>query len=94
MKPQKSRHHEDDDFDPQELEVASDESAADDTPPEVDAKTKDLATWDEAPASSGGEVPAVPQDDEAKVPEDLVREGNELAERDRRIAAVDPDFEP
>ena len=40
------------------------------------------------------ESPAVKPEDEISAVERLVEEGMDEADRDRRIAAVDPDFEP
>jgi hypothetical protein len=85
---------EDEEFDPEELEAAADETPTDAIPPELDERTKDLTTWDEAPASAGTAAPKVVPEDEAAVEEQLVDEGVDEAERERRMAAADPDFEP
>jgi len=79
-----------------------DEAAADETPtdvnaPELNDQTKDLTAWDEAPSSHGTAAPKVVQDDdddEDTVAAKLVYEGTDEADRERRIAAADPDFEP
>ena len=81
-----------DETDPQIIEDAVNETSASDIPPEVDEQTAKLTSWDEAPAAAA--APAIEPDDEVTVAELLVEEGMEEAERDRRIAAVDPDFEP
>ena len=92
----KTRHSNDDDIDidPAEIEVASDETPTDVTAPELDAKTKELVEWDEAPASSGTEAHTVRPEDENSIAEQLVYEGADEADRDLRIAAADPDYEP
>lgn len=84
----------DSDFAPEELEAAVDETPAAAEAPEVNAETRDLTTWDQAPGATGNETPAVREDDETTIAEQLVTEGIEEAERDRRIAASDPDFQP
>ena len=94
MKPQKPLPNNDDDFDPRELEDAADETPATLTPPELDANTKDLIAWDEPPSATGKEEATVPPEDESQVPEKLVYEGAEEADRVTRMAAADPDFEP
>jgi hypothetical protein len=81
-----------DETDPQTIEDAVNETPASATPPEVDEQTAELISWDEAPANSG--APKIEPEDEVTAAELLVEEGMEEAERDRRIAAVDPDFEP
>jgi hypothetical protein len=85
---------EDEEFEPEELEAAADETPTDTTPPELDERTKDLTAWDEAPTSAGTAAPKVVPEDEAAVEEQLVDEGVDEAERERRMAAADPDFEP
>jgi len=85
---------EDEEFDPEELEAAADETPTAAIPPELDERTKDLTAWDEAPTSAGTAAPKVMPEDEASVDEQLVDEGVDEAERERRIAAADPDFEP
>lgn len=85
----------DDDIDPAEISAAAaDETPADLTPPEIDARTRNLTAWDEPPATTGTAAPKVVPEDEAAVAEKLVYEGTDEAERDRRLAASDPDFEP
>lgn len=81
-----------DETDPQIIEDAVNETPASDIPPEVDEQTAKLTSWDEAPAVPA--APVIAPDDEVSVAELLVEEGMEEAERDRRIAAADPDFEP
>lgn len=81
-----------DETDPQTIQDAVDETAASDIPPEADAQTAELTAWDEVPSHPG--APKVELEDEVPAAEVLVEEGLEEAERDRRIAAADPDFEP
>jgi hypothetical protein len=94
MTSKKPLPNDDQDFDPQEIDAAADENPTSATPPEVDAETENLTKWDEPPGASGGPVKTVLPDDEATVAEQLVDEGVDEAERDRRLAAADPDFEP
>jgi len=78
-------------------DAAADESLTDVTPPEVDARTEQITEWDDAPAAHGTAAPkGMPggDDDEDTVAAKLVYEGTDEAERERRIAAADPDFEP
>lgn len=94
MTPRKPEPNDDDDFDPEEIEAAANEMSTDLTPPELDERTKDLTEWDEPPAVSGGPVAKVLPEDEVPIGEQLVYEGTDEADRERRIAAADPDFEP
>jgi hypothetical protein len=94
MKPQSPEPNDDADISPEDLDVASDETPTDVLAPELDAKTKNLVTWDESPAESGKAAPKVRPDDDTSIAEQLVYEGTDEADRDSRIAAVDPDFEP
>jgi len=64
------------------------------TAPELNAETKELTAWDEPVGASGKAAPKVLPEDEASIAERLVYEGTDEAERERRIAAADPDFEP
>lgn len=82
------------DFDPEELAAAADETPTDVTAPELDDRTKNLTSWDEVPSSAGSAAPRVRPEDETPVAERLVYEGVDEAERERRMAAADPDFEP
>jgi hypothetical protein len=84
----------DDDSDPHALEDAADEIPADATPPELSEQTRNLIAWDEPPDAAGHETPTIGPEDEAPAAEQLVQEGMEQADRDRRIAAADSDFEP
>lgn len=90
----KPRQPNDDDISPEELDVAADETPTDVTAPELSPETKGLVEWDEPPESVGHAVPKVEPDDENSIAEQLVDEGADEADRDRRIAAADPDFEP
>jgi hypothetical protein len=84
----------DDDSDPHALENAADETPTEITAPELTEQTKRLVVWDEPPDAAGHGVPAVKPEDEISAVERLVQEGMDEADRDRRIAAADPDFEP
>lgn len=86
----------DDDFDLDELDEAADETPTDTTAPEVDPRAKKLTEWDEAPSCRGSAAPrtGIEDGDEDTISARLVYEGTDEAERDRRIAAADPDFEP
>jgi hypothetical protein len=97
MKAKKTDLREDDEANAEEIADAADETPTDVTPPELDARTKELTEWDDAPASHGTAAPKVTpddDDDENTVAAKLVYEGTDEAERDRRLAAEDPDFEP
>ena len=80
--------------DPEEIEAASDETPTDFTAPELSPATKDLIEWDERPTVSGTTAPKVLPEDEVPAGERLVYEGTDEADRERRMAAADPDFEP
>jgi hypothetical protein len=94
MSPQSPKPNDDEDISPEELDVAADETPTDVTAPELSPETKELVEWDEAPETSGHAVPNVIPDDETSIAEQLVYEGTDEADRDRRIAAADPDYEP
>jgi hypothetical protein len=80
--------------DPADLEAATDESTMEEGPAELLQSTEKLTEWDQPPGRAGTEVPKVKPDDESTVGQQLVKEGLEEADRDQRIAAADPDFEP
>jgi hypothetical protein len=80
--------------DPMELEAATDESTDEQGPAELLHTTEKLTEWDEPPTAKGTAAPTVGPDDEATLGQQLVKEGVEEADRDQRIAAADPDFEP
>lgn len=85
------------DFDPEEIESAAQEvtDIGVEPPPEEVPGTENLTTWDEAPASSGGVTKKYPEDkEENQLGQDLVQNGVESADRDSRLAAADPDYEP
>jgi hypothetical protein len=88
------RPNDDDKPDPEEIEAASDETPTDVTAPELSPTTKDLIEWDEPPTASEAAAPKVLPEDEVPVGEELVYEGSDEADRERRMAAADPDFEP
>jgi hypothetical protein len=78
----------------EEIQAAADETPTDTTAPELSAQTKDLTEWDDVPAAHGTSAPKVLPDDEDSIAAQLVYEGTDEADRERRIAAADPDFEP
>lgn len=82
------------DIDPEEIQSASDETPTDVTAPELTPETRELTAWDEAPDSTGTMAHKVLPEDEVPAAEQLVYEGTDEADRDRRLAAADPDFEP
>ena len=88
------RSNEDDEIDPAEIEAAADETPTDVTPPELNSQTENLTAWDEALGSAGTAAPRMVPEDETSIAEHLVYEGTDEADRDRRLAAADPDFEP
>ena len=100
MSLQKPQPHQDADDDndeivPEEIAAASDETPIEDlTAPELNAETEGLVEWDTPPEATGHATPKVALEDETSAAEQLVEEGTDEAERDRRIAAADPDFEP
>lgn len=86
-------------FEQNAIDSAALEAAADETPqtfaaPEIDERTAELTTWDEPTAAAGKAAPKIGPDDETPPVERLIAQGLAEAERDRRIAAEDPDFEP
>jgi hypothetical protein len=94
MTPKPRQPNDDDDFAPEDLEVAADETPTDVTAPELNPETKGLVEWDTPPDATGHAAPKVAPEDETSIAEQLVYEGTDEADRDRRIAATDPDFEP
>jgi hypothetical protein len=92
--PRDSRSDEELEFDPQQLENEEYGTPEDAQAPEVDERTGQLTAWDEAPASSGTTAHKNMLDDEIPPGELLVEEGLDEADREQRIAAADPDFEP
>jgi hypothetical protein len=85
---------EDEESDASELDTASDRAPHGAKAPEIPAKLESLTEWDQPVDAAGDEVPKVLPEDETSAAEELVEEGIEEADRDQRIAAVDPDFEP
>jgi hypothetical protein len=61
---------------------------------ELSEQTKELTAWDEPPSATGMAAPKVLPEDEVSITEQLVHEGTDEADRERRVAAADPDFEP
>lgn len=94
MNPPTPQPNEEDEVDPEEIFAAGDETPTDVTAPELNAQTKDLTAWDEPPGASGSAAPKVLPEDEVIIAEQLVYEGADEADRERRMAAADPDFEP
>jgi hypothetical protein len=95
MKKKTPLAHEDDDGTAEELESATDETPTDVTAPELSEQTKDLTEWDDVPSAHGTAAPKVtPDDEDDTIASQLVYEGTDEADRERRIAAADPDFEP
>ena len=81
----------------EEIADVADETPTDVTPPEVDRRTEELTEWNDAPADHGSAAPKVgpaAESDEDTIAADLVYEGTDEADRELRLAAVDPDFEP
>lgn len=91
-----SINEEDEQESAEELAEATDETPTNVTAPELDEKTEELTEWDDAPESHGTAAPkVVPEDnDDDTIASKLVYEGTDEAERERRIAAADPDYEP
>ena len=92
--PRKPQGFDDPEIDPHALEDAEYSEGSDERAPEVDQRTVELTAWDEPPGSSGTSAPKVHLEDEIPPGELLVEEGLEEADREQRIAAADPDFEP
>lgn len=92
MNPDRPPPKEDPEIDPHELENADQIQGSD--APEVDEQTAELTSWDESPETAGSAAHKVLPEDEVPPGEQLVEEGVEQADRDQRIAAADPDFEP
>lgn len=91
---QKLEPEADPDRDPRELEMAIDETTERKSAPELPMAAENLTAWDEPPGQTGTPSPKTPPDDEASAGQQLVEEGLEEADRDQRIAAADPDYEP
>ena len=97
MKKAKEPNTDEMDFDPTGVEEAAAEvtDIGVDPAPEIAPATENLTTWDEPPGSTGKATPKYPLDqEENQVGEDLVQGGVESADRDSRLAASDPDYEP
>jgi hypothetical protein len=77
----------------EEAVLASEELKTPELPPEVVPGTEELVAWDEHPNVDGSAAPKVTPEDENNV-EDLVLGGVDEADREQRIAATDPDYEP
>lgn len=94
MTPQAPSPNDDSDIAPEDIEAAAESDPIGAAAPELNPQTEELTEWDDAPASHGTAAPKVPAFDEATIASELVAEGTEEADRDQRIAATDPDFEP
>lgn len=70
------------------LELANPGAAA---PPEADETVYPVETWSKGAASQGHRATRVESDDEQTVAEQLVEEGVEEADLERRLAASDDD---
>jgi hypothetical protein len=92
--PRKRLPADDPDFDPREIESAEFAEPEDEIAPEVDCRTVELTAWDEPPSSSGTAAPKTPMEDEISPGEQLLQEGIDEADREQRLAASDPDYEP
>ena len=55
--------------------------------PEVSARTAEITVWDEPPEVLGRRVHEIPMEDQVTIADQLVREGNEQADREQRLAA-------
>jgi hypothetical protein len=86
--------NDDPDIDPEDILAAAEETPTAEAPPEVSESTEDLTAWDEPPAETGTAAPTVRPEDYVPPVEQLFGEGLDEADRDRRMAATDPDFEP
>jgi hypothetical protein len=93
-KPEKPQLRDDPEFDAREIEDAEFASQDDERAPELDPRNVELTTWDEPPSSSGTAAPKVGMEDEIPPGEQLVEEGIDEADREQRLAAADPDYEP
>lgn len=93
MIPSDTQPNEDSEFDPEALVEAAQNIPTEAFPPEVNPATAELTEWDTAPSSCGKVTPKVLPEDEVPAAEQLVGEGIDEADRELRIAAVDPDLE-
>jgi hypothetical protein len=94
MTPRPAEPNEDPDFDPEEIVESAQEQPPDMIPPEVDPATAALTEWDAPPSATGRAAPKVLPEDDVPAAEVLIDEGLDEADREQRIAAADPDFEP
>lgn len=93
----KKMQNDDPDVDPRDIEAAADEvtDPGVDPAPEESPELARVTQWDEAPSSTGTVTPKYSEDsDENQLGEELVQDGVEAADRDSRLAATDPDYEP
>lgn len=81
-------------FDPAEIDAASERIPDQDAAPEVPPKMEALTEWDTPVDAAGEPVAKTQPEDETRIAEELVEEGVSEADRDQRLASADPDFEP
>jgi hypothetical protein len=95
MKPKDLKQDLEADFDPEAIQEAAEEitDPGVEPPPELSLRTEKLTEWDETIGSTGTQAPKVRPEDENSISEELVEDGIESADRDRRLAAEDPDYE-
>ena len=85
--------NDDDDSDRRDLEIAADEEPDENRElPSCRSKRKSWSGWDEPPEATGHEATTVHRKDETSIAEELINEGTDEADRERRIAAEDPDL--
>lgn len=96
MKPNKP-NADDPEVDPKDIDAVAQEvtDPGVEPAPEEAPEMARVTQWDEAPDSTGTVAPKHGMDtDENVVGEELVQDGVEAADRDSRLASVDPDYEP
>lgn len=93
-KRRQSQSPEEPELDLSSIETASERAVVPAEAPEVSASTQELTEWDTPPQAAGSPAPVVPAEDEATIGEQLTEAGVEEADRDQRMAAADPDFQP
>ncbi len=84
----------DPEVDPNALEIVNEPAASSARDPEVTAQTEAITEWDTPPTAAGAPAARAGMEDEATISETLTEEGVEEADRDQRLAAADPDYEP
>ena len=71
----------------EEILEAADKIDAESLAPEVSTRTAEMTVWDESPEDVGWRVHERPMENQVTIAEQLVSEGNEQADRERRWAA-------